>query len=104
MQDLTDRMTWDGSYLEKYHSERMLRKIQRKYKRYTRYKNTETCYWHIFMNLVKMAFIEALKLENCVTLHARFLKCKSVFRMLMTLTFFISCSSQHAYRKEIAGL
>lgn len=43
MQDLTNKMTWDGSYLEKYHFERMLRKIQRKYKRYTRYKNPDIC-------------------------------------------------------------
>lgn len=41
MQDLTNKMTWDGSYLEKYRSETMLREIQRSCKRYTRYKDAE---------------------------------------------------------------
>lgn len=66
MQDLTNKMTWDGSYLEKYHFERMLRKIQRKYKRYMRPQNSEICCAALFMNLAKVTFLEALKLENFV--------------------------------------
>lgn len=59
MQDLTNKVTWDGSYLEKYHSERMLRKSQRKYKRYTRY--TRTCaVQHILVNLAKVTVLEVL--------------------------------------------
>lgn len=33
MQDLTHMVIWDGSYLGKYHFERILRKIPRKHKR-----------------------------------------------------------------------
>lgn len=66
MQDLTNKMTWDGSYLEKYHFERMLRKIQRKYKRYTTYKNAEIrCAAYIY-EPCQNTFMEALKLENFV--------------------------------------
>lgn len=35
VQDLKNKMMWDGSCLEKYLSEKTHRKIQRKYKRYS---------------------------------------------------------------------
>lgn len=91
MQDLTNKMTWDGSYLEKYHFERMLRKSQRKYKRYTRY--TQTCAaQHMLLNLAKATVLEVLKRGNCTNLHVTFLTLKPVFSMSVTLTFVISDS------------
>ena len=93
MQDLTNKMTWDGSYLEKYHSERMLRKSQRKYKRYTRYKNTEICCAANIYEPCKNVHYCGFEIGKlCFNLHAKYLKFKPVFRMWMTLTFFISYS------------
>lgn len=93
MQDLTNKMTWDGSYLEKYHSERMLRKSQRKYKRYTRYKNTAMCGTACICEPSRKDHYGGFETGKlCFHLHAKYLKSKSVFRMWMTLTFFTSYS------------
>lgn len=63
------------------------------------------CIQHIFMNLAKMTITEALKSENSLYyLHANFLKFKSVFRMWMNLTFFISYSCNICIGKQLTEL
>jgi hypothetical protein len=94
MQDLTDTETWDGSYLEKSHRERMLRKIQRECKRYTRLETRSGLHvQHMCVNF-RVALQRPSDRETPWVLRMS----KSVLRMWMSSAVFISCSL-YAYRK-----